>query len=323
MDNNLQTKPRRLGRGLASLLADPVAVSTPIVAIAAAVPTGASDRSIERVAVNKIVPGRFQPRRHFDKQTLAALAESIKSAGVMQPILLRRNLRGEDHTFELIAGERRWRASQIAGLAEIPAIVVELSDVEAAQWGLIENLQREDLGTMERSVALAALARDFRLTHAEIAERVGLDRSTVTNFIRLTELEPRVQALMDSGRLSMGHGRALLAVSPGETRIALAEKAAVGGWTVRRLEQMANSTAAAEAAGAMPTLAPPTADELISEQARTATIREMERRLQEHLGTKVAIRTDRSGRRGRVVLRFYGLDQFEGMLARMGLNPRI
>lgn len=279
---------------------------------------------VESLPVDSIVPGRFQPRRRFDESSLSTLAESIRLAGVMQPVLVRRiGSQGPISRFELVAGERRWRASQMAGLTTIPALVVELTDVEAAQWGLIENLQRDDLGTMERAAALAALARDFRLTHAQIAERVGLDRSSVTNLIRLTELEPAIQSLIDSSRLSAGHGKALLAVAPGPARVSMAEKAALGSWSVRRLEQFSTAFTAAEAAGGLPTLPAPTADEVIGEQARIMAVREMERRLQEHLGTKVTIRTDRTGQRGRLVIRFYGLDQFEGILGRMGANPRI
>jgi ParB family chromosome partitioning protein len=196
---------------------------------------------------------------------------------------------------------------------------VDLNDVEAAEWGLIENLQREDLGTMERAAALAGLARQFGLTHVQIAERVGLDRSTVTNLIRLTELEPPIQALIEAERLSAGHGKALLGAMPGPSRVSLAERAALGVWSVRRLEQAAMEHQVDEATSA-PTLVAASADDIIRSRARDLSLREIERRLQEHLGTKAMIKTDRTGTRGRVVLRFYGLDQFEGLLVRMGIS---
>ncbi len=265
------------------------------------------------------MPGRFQPRKKFDEGALKTLADSIKVAGVMQPILVRPRVGGSGD-YELVAGERRWRAASLAGLAEIPAVVVQLSDADAAQWGLIENLQREDLGTMERAHALAALAREFGLIHQQIAERVGLDRSTVTNLIRLTELEESIGALIDNNRLSAGHGKALLSVGPGLSRVKLAEKAALGGWSVRRLEQVAIAAASDVMSGGAPELPALSSDELIRARARDLTVREIERRLQEHLGTKVSIRTDRTGTRGRVTLKFYGLDQFEGLLARIGVS---
>ncbi len=234
----------------------------------------------------------------------------------MQPVLVRP---AEGAGYELVAGERRWRAARLAGLSHVPAIVVDINDVEAAEWGLIENLQREDLGPMERAVALAGLMRQFGMTHAQIAERVGLDRSAVTNFIRLTELEPPIQALIEAGRLSLGHGKVLTGAMPGAGRVALAERAALGVWSVRRLEQAALERQA-DGVSPTPALVATSADDLIRSRARDLTLREIERRLQEHLGTKAVIKTDRTGTRGRVVLRFYGLDQFEGLLARMGVS---
>lgn len=323
-----ESRPRRLGRGLSSLLGQAVEVSGGTSKEASTssneqntnnVPAGPA---IVRISIGSIAPGRFQPRKKFDEHALQTLSESIKIAGVMQPVLVRpaaAGAPGATITYELVAGERRWRAASMAGLVEIPAVVVQLTDADAAQWGLIENLQREDLGTMERAQALAALAREFGLVHAQIAERVGLDRSTVTNLIRLTELEASITSLIDGGRLSAGHGKALLGVAPGLQRVKLAEKAALGGWSVRRLEQVAVAAASDEGSGGAPELSALSSDELIKARARDLTIREIERRLQEHLGTKVSIKTDRSGTRGRVTLRFYGLDQFEGLLARIGV----
>lgn len=278
------------------------------------------DATLRQLPLERIAPGRFQPRKAFAQDQIDALAASIRTAGVMQPILVREALAMHQGLadFELIAGERRWRAAKVAGLSTIPAIIVKLSDVEAAEWGLIENLQREDLGTMERATALASLARQFALTHAQVAERVGLDRSTVTNFIRLTELEPAIQGLIDAKRLTAGHGKALLGAPAGASRVALAERAALGAWSVRRLEHAATELTA-DGSSPTPVLVAASADELITSRARDLTLREIERRLQEHLGTKATIKTDRSGTRGRVVLRFYGLDQFEGLLSKMGI----
>ncbi|MBL8758230.1 MAG: ParB/RepB/Spo0J family partition protein, partial [Phycisphaerae bacterium] len=207
---NTEKNPRRLGRGLSALLGQPVAVAAVASSNDPVTNSGTKDdATLRQLPLERIAPGRFQPRKSFAQDQIDSLAASIRTAGVMQPVLVRESLAVHEGSadYELIAGERRWRAARVAGLTTIPAIIVKLSDVEAAEWGLIENLQREDLGTMERATALASLARQFALTHAQVAERVGLDRSTVTNFIRLTELEPAIQGLFDAKRLSAGHGK--------------------------------------------------------------------------------------------------------------------
>ncbi len=221
---------------------------------------------------------------------------------MMQPVLLRRRGAG----FELVAGERRWRAAQQAGLAQVPAIVRELTDEESAQFALVENVQREDLNPMERAFAFRALADRFGLTQAQIAERVGIDRSSVANLQRLLELEPEIQGMIERGEISGGHGKALLAAAPGRGRIELAARAAAEGWNVRRLEQ-----AAKPRGGATPAPA-----------SRLASVIDLEKQLGEHLGTKVSIRSDRTGKRGRIEVEFYGLDHFDGLMAKFGFQPR-
>jgi ParB family transcriptional regulator, chromosome partitioning protein len=234
---------------------------------------------------------------------------------MMQPVILRP--RGGSR-YELVAGERRWRAATQAGLTQIPALVRELTDEQSAEWAIIENVQREDLNPMERAWAFQALAQRFGLTHQQIADRVGLDRSTVANTIRLTELEEPIRDMIASGRLSAGHGRALLAAPPGATRSEMAIQASDEGWSVRRLER-----AAATAAGlGEPT--PPLQDgssggaDLAKMAARTS----LEKQLGEHLGTKVTITTDRSGARGRMSIEFYGVDHFDGLMNKFGFKLR-
>src|SRR5207248_2832206 len=163
------------------------------------------------IAVTAIVPSRFQPRKVMDEGAIARLADSIKRSGLMQPVVVRPAGGG----YELIAGERRWRAAKLAGLVQIPALVREVGDEQAAEWGLVENVQREDLNAMERAWALRDLSQKFGLQQSELADRVGLDRSTVANLIRLTELEPEIADLIAKGKLSAGHGKALLMVPAG------------------------------------------------------------------------------------------------------------
>lgn len=320
---------RRLGRGLSSLLNQPVGINAAPAAPAPSVrpssdtPTPApaetnSDpsRTIHAIPVASIVPSPFQPRRTFEQGALERLAASIRTAGVMQPILVRRSSGGGGGDYELVAGERRWRAVQLAGLQTVPAIIADLADEEAAEWSLIENVQREELGAMERAFALRALTERFGLTHAQVAEKVGLDRSSVTNLIRLTDLEEPIRDMIDARRLSVGHGKALLGMPPGPARMALAERAAGGSWPVRRLE---HAVAAAASAATSDDGDP---EARLKERARAVGLAELERQLAEHLGTKVKIRATRDGSRGRIVLEFYDLDHFDGLMSKMGFTVK-
>lgn len=333
----VDTKPRRLGRGLSALLGEPVAVnlppivSTPAapsapaaarVSAAASEPAGAAggreeamSARVVRVAVEAVTPSPFQPRKTFDEGALKELAASIASAGVVQPILVRPSKSGG---YELIAGERRWRASKIAGLSHVPAVVSTLSDEQAAEWSLIENLQRADLSAMERATAVRNLCEKFGLSHAQAAERLGMDRSSVTNLVRLTDLEPEVRELLESGGLSIGHGKALLAAPPGASRVKLAQMAAQMGWSVRRVEEMLVRSAkdVLEGSGGNMVRA--------SEKAlsKAAAVRDLEKQLGEHLGTNVRVRANAGGTRGSLVIRFYDLDHFDGLMQKIGFRLR-
>lgn len=335
-------KPRRLGRGIGSLinLGPPVrvelphqthqpvhyvahATTTPPAAPAppgpaspapgpasAADPARADGLPFVMVDVARVMGNRYQPRRLVHDAGLAGLADSIKRTGLMQPIIVRPapgdgGARG--YEWELVAGERRLRAAELAGVLRLPALVRALSDEEAAEWALVENVQREDLNPIDRAAAFQRLAADFRLTHAQIAERVGLERSTVANLVRLVELEEPIQDLVAQGALSMGHARALLGWPPGPRRTALAQRVADEGWSVRRLEQAFHQMVAGPRV-----VAPPA--------PRPAPVAEIEKRLAEHLATKVEVRVDKSGKRGSVVIRFYDVDHFDGLLTRMGLK---
>ncbi|MCA9294289.1 MAG: ParB/RepB/Spo0J family partition protein [Phycisphaerales bacterium] len=322
----------RLGRGLSSLLSEPVPVPVPVpVAVAPpASPVAPSEAAVsgeapapmpalgvgdvsaeaveaqdrvELVALERMTPSPYQPRRVFDERGLAELAASIKTAGVMQPILARASGEG----LEIIAGERRWRAARDAGLTHVPVLVRTLTDQEAAEWSLVENLQREDLNPVDRCTALRRLFTDFGLSHGAIAERVGLDRSTVTNFIRLGELEPAILELMSTGALSAGHGKALLAVAPGVRRVDLAKRAAKEGMSVRRLEQLTGPGRSGAGASRMAS-------------GKSPAVMDMERQLREHLATEVTIESRGDGTRGTISIAFYDLDHFDRLLQALGVS---
>jgi ParB family chromosome partitioning protein len=268
------------------------------------------------ISVDEIEPSRFQPRRIFDQVSLERLADSIKSTGMMQPVILRPGSGGVKR-YELVAGERRWRAAVIANLPSVPSLVRELSDEQAAEWAIVENVQREDLNPMERAWAYRGLTERFHLTHQQVAERVGLDRSTIANTIRLTELEEPIRDMIQANRLSAGHGKALLLAPPGPERIKLAEQASDESWSVRRLERAAAALASPEGTPPAPAVKSAQSDRDLS---RIASRTSLEKQLSEHLGTKVTITTNRAGDHGRLSIEFYGLEHFDGLLAKLGFH---
>lgn len=328
---NKETGSRKLGRGLSSLIQVEAPVEVPVArseggagqmpatatatsrAAEAAVGESASvGAGLTMIEVKAIRASRFQPRREFDEAALQTLADSIARSGVMQPVIVRPATERESSGgvgYELVAGERRWRAAQRAGLARIPAIVRGLSDEESAEWALVENVQREELNPIERAFALREMIERFGLTQADLAERVGLDRSSVANLIRLTELEPEIREMVATGKLSAGHGRALLAAPAGSLRMTLAKEAMVRSWSVRRLEMAVRAKE----------VPPPVRTEEAEPSMRNAVVRDIERRVGQHLGTKVSVFSDRAGKRGRMVIEYYGLDHFEGILQRMNV----
>jgi ParB family chromosome partitioning protein len=315
-------KRRRLGKGLHAIVGhSPVAVHTeqsttskrghtsppgePAGQSAPAVAQGVAASHAEgpaEVAIDLVDPGRHQPRTRFDDAALASLADSIRAVGVIQPIVVRPAAGGR---YELIAGERRLRASKLAGLASIPAVVREVGEREAAEAALIENLQREDLNPIERAEGLRGLIERFGLTQQEIAARVGLERSSVANLLRLLELEGEIRGLLETGLLGLGHGKALLSAVPGPGRVALAARAVREGWSVRRLQAQAKAGAVKQAPAARP--------------ERPAEERDLERRLGQHLGTRVRLRAGRGGK-GAVTIAFYNLDHFDDLMSRIGFR---
>jgi len=325
---------RKLGRGLGSLISAPVRVDLPgqperstdrpaafdrtsISAPMVKSPSSAelvnepSEMGICLLALDEIRPNPRQPRQHFDEDALNSLANSIKSSGLMQPIVVRPRPgaagAGGLAGFELIAGERRWRAAQIAGLLRIPAVVRQIDDKSAAELSLVENLQREDLNPLERAEAFRRLIEEFGLTHQEVAERIGLDRTSVTNHLRLNELDEFTKDAVRAGRLSLGHAKALLVITNVEARSELAGLALRQGWSVRELErrtkQEQSSGQAARIGKPVPAALPHLSD--------------LQKQLCQHLGTKVHLRPGRTKGSGKLIIEFYTLDQFEGLMRRM------
>jgi ParB family chromosome partitioning protein len=294
-------KKRGLGRGLDALLG-PRGAMTPV--SVAAVTEPQPGEVLRKLPIDSLQPGKYQPRRDMDEGKLAELAESIKAQGVIQPILARQIEGGK---YEIIAGERRWRASRLAGLEEVPAVVRELEDRTVIAMALIENIQREDLNPLEEAEALARLVSEFALTHAEAAQAVGRSRASVSNLLRLIDLPIGVRVLLETRRLEMGHARALLTLAP-ELATKLAQDAADEGWSVREVEHRAQQFAAGKVPGARKAKPAPSAPQ--------ADIASLETELSESLGTKVAIAHGRGGN-GKLVIHYTDLDTLEGVLERL------
>ena len=261
---------------------------------------GGSADELAQIPVASLKAGRYQPRTRMDKGALEELAESIKSRGIVQPILVRPMSSG---TYEILAGERRWRAAQLAGLATIPAVVREVTDDAALGIGLIENIQREDLNAIEEARGVKRLVDEFKLTHEDAARAIGRSRSAVTNLMRLLELANAVQEMVLDGRLDMGHARALLALSKAR-QVELAERIAAGGLSVREAERLAQEAQAPEgrkrkAAGRV-----------------DADTRRLVDDLSAALGAPVSLKA-RKGGKGSLTISYASLDQLQGLVQRL------
>jgi ParB family chromosome partitioning protein len=297
-------KKRGLGRGLEALLGPKAAAEAP------ALEAKPGD-ALRTLPVDALAPGKYQPRRTMDDAKLGELAESIRAQGVIQPIVVRvvASARG-GRTWEIIAGERRWRASKLAGLDEVPVVVREVDDRTVVAMALIENIQREDLNPLEEANALQRLIDEFDLTHAQAAEAVGRSRAAVSNLLRLLELPPEIRTLVETRALEMGHARALLTVAP-QAAIALARQAAEHGWSVREVEHRVQQLAAGKVAtgGAQAKSKP-------GKAAPQADIAALERELGESLGTRVSIDHGRGGK-GKLVIHYANLDALDGVLEKL------
>jgi len=287
-------KKRGLGKGLDALLSEPQSV-TDVTEVSAT----ERARDLQHVPIDRIRRGRYQPRRHFDPDALQELADSIAVQGLVQPIVVR----AADDGYELIAGERRWRAAQIAGLSELPAVVRALDEQAAAAVGLIENIQRQDLNPLEEARAIAQLVEDFGLSHQQVAATVGRSRASVSNLLRLQELDDTAKELVERGQLEMGHARALLAL-PIDRQRAIARRVVDRQLTVRATEELVRRETGGDAATAGQT----------SQPSKDADTRRMERELSDKLGAAVTIQPGQNGR-GRLQIAYNSLDELEGILA--------
>lgn len=268
--------------------------------LGALIPVDATGEGLRTIPITQIVPNPNQPRTIFDDESLASLAASIGEIGVLQPVIVQPVEDGDGYV--LIAGERRWRAAQLASLTDIPAIVRgSVDDEHSLSEAVIENVQRQDLTALEEAAAYQHLLEDFGMTHESVATRVGKSRSAITNTIRLLQLPGAIQGMINRGDLAAGHGRALLAIEEDTRAVQLAERAVDGGWSVRQVEEAVKVLATQTAATAP---APPA-----SAAMRPAAIIELEERLADHLGTKVKI--DYGKRGGKLTVRFSSLDDLE------------
>ncbi|MEJ1297909.1 MAG: ParB/RepB/Spo0J family partition protein [Candidatus Sedimenticola sp. (ex Thyasira tokunagai)] len=290
----MAAKKRGLGRGLDALLGGGGGQddSTPS-------GTGATTGSVSSVAVDLIQRGRFQPRRDFNPERLQELADSIAAQGVVQPIVIRPVDGGR---YEIIAGERRWRASQQAGLSEIPVVVRDVTDQVAMAMGLIENIQRDDLNPLEEASALHRLLNEFELTHQEIAKAVGKSRTTVTNLLRLLDLNADVKRCIEERSLEMGHARALLGLK-GEFQSDAARRVVSQGLSVRETEKLVRRLQGEEPGTAKSK--PPVKED--------PNIRSLENSLTEKLGARVKVQQGVGGK-GKLVVSYNNLDELEGIL---------
>jgi ParB family transcriptional regulator, chromosome partitioning protein len=300
-----------LGRGLGALIREPEPTTAPVADVqspapvssvggAAAAPAReAASHGPQEIDIDLIEPSPYQPRTRFREEALDELARSIQASGIIQPIVVRRIA----NRFQLIAGERRWRAAQRAGLKKVSAIVREVSDELALEMTLVENIQREDLNAIEAARAFERLMDEFQLTQESVAERTGKDRATVANAIRLLRLEPIIQEWIEEGKLTAGHGRALLAVIDPQLRMRYAQRASRGGLTVRQIERLASRHARGRKEKAEIQIDP--------------NVREALDELQRHLGTKIFLRERTKLRPGQLVLEYYEDAQLMGLYDRL------
>ncbi|MDP0498752.1 MAG: ParB/RepB/Spo0J family partition protein [Verrucomicrobiota bacterium JB022] len=307
----MSTAKKRLGRGLGSLISGGIAVTQPSTPAAAeiakveqeaprAIPTG-----LMEIAIEQVEPNPHQPRKEFDEELLEELAESIRSEGLLQPIVVRR----VGSMFQLIAGERRWRACKLVGMKRIPARVMEVSEASSAVLSLIENLQRADLNPLEEAVGYASLMRDFDLTQEAVAERLGKGRATIANSLRLLQLDREIQGYLARGLISVGHAKALLGVEDTDERIWLARHVIERSLSVRQTENLVQQQRQRR------TTAP---REKGVTAAEAAAVESFQKEIASYLNTQVQLK--HHARKGRIVIDYYGNDDLRRILERMGIQ---
>lgn len=288
-------KKRGLGKGLDALLSTSHAAAKQLSSQGIAAD---NTEELKMIAVDLLQPGKYQPRKDMSPEALEELAESIRTQGIIQPIVVRRV---SDTGYEIIAGERRWRASQLANVDKVPCIIKQVADEVAVVIALIENIQREDLNAMEEAVALNRLIEEFDLTHQQTADAVGKSRASVSNLLRLNSLNEPVKRMLEHGDIDMGHARALLAVS-GDEQTTLARLVSAKELTVRETERLVNKT-----------LNPP---EIVDKPAKDQDVARLESQLIEKLGAKVSITHNKKGK-GKMVITYQNLAELDGIIEKI------
>lgn len=296
----MTAKKKRLGRGLEALLSKPVAETASV--------TGDDAETMRNIPLEHLQKGRHQPRTDMRQDTLEDLANSIRAQGVVQPIVARplEKSNGETQRYEIVAGERRWRAAQMAGLSDIPTVIRMVPDDAAIAMALIENIQRENLNPLEEARALDRLIKDFRLTHQEVADAVGRSRVSVTNLLRLLDLSDRVKTMLESRQIEMGHARALLAISDTTQQLEAARQVVKKQLSVRDTERLVRRLLSDQTARKVKKAA----------IDRNADIRRLEIEISEKLGAKTRIDHSQKGS-GKVVIIYNSLDELDGILKHM------
>lgn len=282
------TKGRGLGRGLEALIVD-----TEIPAVEPA--TGPTTDGVAYIDINDIKPNRNQPRKRFDADRLQELADSISEHGVIQPLIVRL----ADNGYELVAGERRWRAARLAGLKSVPCLLRELTEEENALVAIIENMQREDLNPVEEAEGLNRMIDNFGLTQEQVSKSVGKSRPYITNSLRLLKLPAEIKEMLSQGSLTAGHGRALLSVSQEKEQLTIAHKIVAEGLSVRLVEAMVQKKQGTKAPAH-------------KHAERDANMLQLERELKEKLGTKVKI--NMSGKKGKIEIEYYSREELERLI---------
>lgn len=308
-------KPRHLGRGLESLLGPISIAATPIQGrisderprdnptVVELPPDKELADSLQALALTTIQPNPYQARTVWNEADLQELADSIRANGVIQPVIVR----PWQGAYQLIAGERRFRAAQMVGVSTIPAVVREVTDEQLFEWSLVENIHRRDLNPVERAKAYQHYLGAFSLTQTEAAQRLGEDRSVIANYLRLLDLPDELKQMLIDGRLTMGHARAILALPTDELRRKLANRALAGRLSVREVERLVRVHTTEQ-----PHARPPA-------KAKAANIIDLEGKLCRHLGTRVSIETKKHGRSGRITIEFDSIDEFERITDVLGV----
>lgn len=298
MSKTPENSRKALGRGLSSLIPTRAVPASPHV-------SETDDHAVAQLPIDQIDPNPIQPRRTFQSERLEELAQSIRANGIIQPLVVRRQ---DGSKYQLVAGERRWRAAKLAGLERVPAIVQEFPDDRLLEITLIENIQREDLNPIETATAFERLSRELHLQHEEIGRRTGKDRTTITNLLRLLNLPPDLQQFVAERRLSPGHARCLLGLPTAALQREVAEKSIAQGWSVRQIERVTQRM--------LETRDPRRVDEVQQDPNVKAAIQELER----VLGTKVRI-VEKAKQRGRIEIDYYSPDDLDRIYSAIVGSP--